>query len=135
MITRRGLLSVLGGRAPASPPGVQPKPFSLGEFYSKREPARTLPAFQVRDDGVTTETTRVGVPRRARIHEGACLAHRSFCTVCSERCPIAGAIVVELGKPRIVDGLCDGCGMCASVCPAPTNAISLDPPLAGRVAR
>lgn len=53
-----------------------------------------------------------------------CLAYqRSFCTTCSERCPEDGAIVVEMGVPRIVADKCTGCGVCNEVCPAPRNAV------------
>lgn len=58
----------------------------------------------------------------------ACLAHTgTFCSVCSERCPVEGAIETRDGKPRIRDGVCTGCGVCASVCPAPVNAIVVMP--------
>lgn len=58
----------------------------------------------------------------------ACLAHAgSFCTVCSERCPVPGAIDVVAGRPSIRADVCTGCGVCASVCPAPTNAIVVMP--------
>ncbi len=64
----------------------------------------------------------------AWIQTMACLAHTgSFCTVCSERCPVPEAIEVVAGKPRIREGTCTGCGVCAGVCPAPTNAIVVMP--------
>jgi MinD superfamily P-loop ATPase len=57
-----------------------------------------------------------------------CLAHnQSICTVCSERCPIDGAIELTDGKPHIIDENCTGCGVCHSVCPAPVNAIMIMP--------
>ena len=69
----------------------------------------------------------------AWIQTMACLAHTgSFCTVCSERCPVPGAIEVAMGKPRILENECTGCGVCAAVCPAPVNAIVVMP-LADRV--
>lgn len=53
-----------------------------------------------------------------------CLAYQgSFCSTCRERCPIPGAIVVERGLPRVNPALCDGCGICHDLCPAPVNAI------------
>jgi len=74
---------------------------------------------------------RADQPRRmgvAWIQTMACLAHTgSFCTVCSERCPVAGAIEVKAGKPRIREDVCTGCGVCAGVCPAPTNAVVVMP--------
>jgi ferredoxin-type protein NapG len=64
----------------------------------------------------------------AWIQEMACLAHTgSFCTVCSERCPVPGAIEVRRGKPTIRADVCTGCGTCLAVCPAPSNAIVVMP--------
>ena len=64
----------------------------------------------------------------AWIQTMACLAHTgSFCTVCSERCPVPEAIEVRAGKPRIREDVCTGCGVCAAVCPAPTNAVVVMP--------
>jgi Pyruvate/2-oxoacid:ferredoxin oxidoreductase delta subunit len=57
-----------------------------------------------------------------------CLAYqRSFCSTCSERCPVPGAIRVENGLPRVDSEHCTGCGVCQELCPAPTNAILLIP--------
>ena len=56
-----------------------------------------------------------------------CLAYSSFCTVCSERCPVPGAMKVEKGIPMVVADLCTGCAVCRDVCPAPTNAVLLIP--------
>jgi ferredoxin-type protein NapG len=68
---------------------------------------------------------RMGV---AYIEKMACLAHTgSFCSVCSERCPVPGAIEVANGRPRIREDVCTGCGVCAFVCPAPTNAVVVLP--------
>lgn len=53
-----------------------------------------------------------------------CLAYQSsFCSVCSEHCPVPGAIQVEQGRPFIVADACTACGKCQEVCPAPRNAI------------
>jgi MinD superfamily P-loop ATPase len=55
-----------------------------------------------------------------------CLAYQgSFCSVCFERCPELGAIVVTQGKPRVNPDLCTGCRICHDVCPAPKNAVFL----------
>ncbi len=57
-----------------------------------------------------------------------CVAHHgTTCTVCSERCPVEGAITIEVGKPIVNEELCTGCGVCRYVCPAPENAILLMP--------
>ncbi len=64
---------------------------------------------------------------RVEIDESACLAHqRSFCSVCSERCPVPSAIVVTAGRPRIDPAGCTGCGQCIPVCPAPVMALRLE---------
>ncbi|MBZ0237287.1 MAG: 4Fe-4S binding protein, partial [Deltaproteobacteria bacterium] len=60
-----------------------------------------------------------------RVLESACLATRSFCSVCVERCPRPGAIVVAHGRPRVVPEACDGCGRCVAACPAPVLAFTL----------
>ena len=68
------------------------------------------------------------VAKKAIIQGRHCLAYqRSFCSTCSERCPVEGAIKVEMGIPQIVADTCTGCGICAEVCPAPTNAILMMP--------
>jgi ferredoxin-type protein NapG len=57
-----------------------------------------------------------------------CLAfQKSFCTVCSEQCPVDGAIGIDGGKPVINDAACTGCGVCQYACPAPQNAILVLP--------
>ena len=70
------------------------------------------------------------VPRigTARIEIFDCLAHQNgICMSCSERCPVPGALTLTLGKPTINADLCTGCGICASVCPAPRPAIAILP--------
>jgi Na+-translocating ferredoxin:NAD+ oxidoreductase RNF subunit RnfB len=63
-------------------------------------------------------------PKTAIIQGRFCLAYRnSFCSVCSERCPVPGAIVTERGIPRVVPSACTGCAVCYEVCPAPRKAI------------
>lgn len=64
----------------------------------------------------------------AKIDIFTCIAHTgSFCTVCSEHCPVDGAIEITNGKPRIIEQMCTGCGVCQHVCPAPANAVLLMP--------
>ncbi len=64
----------------------------------------------------------------SRVTEHLCLAyHHTTCTICSERCPVDGAITVTDGKPTIIEDTCTGCGVCRYVCPAPENAILLMP--------
>lgn len=80
-------------------------------------PAAAAPARRA------TPGTRVAV-----IAGRHCLAYQhSFCTTCSERCPVEGAIVIEGGFPRVLADRCTGCEICHQVCPAPENAILLVP--------
>jgi ferredoxin len=135
-----------GGREPTA------DVFSLDAFYAKRDADRTIPAFAIRA-AAATATTRVGVgPSLSAAHAAPgeteivvaaataiardqvpavlahrCLATRSFCSVCVERCPVPGAIVVELGRPRVEPARCDGCGLCVLTCPAPVLAFELVP--------
>lgn len=64
----------------------------------------------------------------ASIRDPYCLAHQgTSCTVCSEQCPVEGALAVVNGKPVINDAACTGCGVCQYVCPAPYNAVLILP--------
>lgn len=65
-------------------------------------------------------------PQLALILDRFCLAWQgSFCSVCVERCPEPGAILTEMGKPRVNPDMCTGCRICHDVCPAPKNAVFL----------
>lgn len=66
-------------------------------------------------------------PKVAVIQGRFCLAYTSFCTVCSERCPVPGAMKVAQGIPLVVADACTGCGVCHEVCPAPPNAVLMLP--------
>lgn len=55
-----------------------------------------------------------------------CLAKSSFCSVCTERCPVPGALALVDGVP-VVTPACTGCGLCIRMCPAPVNAFQLVP--------
>ena len=64
----------------------------------------------------------------ASIRTPNCLAYNgTICTVCSERCPVEGAIDLIGGRPRIDEATCTGCGVCQHVCPAPYNAVLILP--------
>lgn len=68
----------------------------------------------------------VPVAAPLRLLRDRCLAwQKSFCTVCAERCPEPGAIVLDGGRPILVDERCTRCGVCIAVCPAPVNAFEL----------
>jgi ferredoxin-type protein NapG len=51
----------------------------------------------------------------------------SPCSVCTERCPVPGAMEFIEDLPAVNERLCTGCGICQHVCPAPNNAILLLP--------
>jgi ferredoxin-type protein NapG len=65
---------------------------------------------------------------RATIDAVNCVAYQGrACSACVDDCPIPGAIELVNEKPRIVQDVCTGCGVCQFVCPAPDNAILLMP--------
>jgi len=132
------------------PPEARPAPverapgFSLDAFYARRGAAEAPPPSPLRPGLPEVATTRVGLgPRRApgggglhalaipeggkvRLRAHACLALTgSFCSTCSERCPVPGAILVEAGRPRVDEQVCTGCGVCVGVCPAPINGFDI----------
>jgi len=140
-VSRRDLFGWLPGRAPTEPAA---RPFSLDDLYAQRKsaPASPMPTFRVFHDVAPVPTSSIGtpvgaptqaprpVPRPfagvARVRADACLAYRSFCSACAERCPLPNAIVVDaLGRPRVDESLCDGCGVCLTVCPAPVLAFEI----------
>ncbi len=105
-ISRRDLFRSLLGRRT----GFQPVPDIPGPGWKPQ-----LPNSQ---DGCS--------PPLALILDRFCLAWQgSFCSVCVERCPEPGAILTEMGKPRVNPELCTGCRICHDVCPAPKNAVFL----------
>jgi len=58
----------------------------------------------------------------------SCLPYQgTACTMCSDQCPVPGAIAFEEGFPVIVPEICTGCRICHDVCPAPVNAILMIP--------
>ena len=86
-----------------------------------------LPCIDVCEPDVLSRAVPI-MMGTARITNQTCLAyHNQSCTVCSEQCPVEGAIEVIAGQPRIVEETCTGCGVCRYVCPSPENAILLMP--------
>ncbi|MBA4150236.1 MAG: 4Fe-4S binding protein [Verrucomicrobia bacterium] len=69
------------------------------------------------------------VEARVAIVQGRfCLAYqKSFCSTCIERCPVEGAITLRDNYPMVNAELCNGCGICHELCPAPRNAILMMP--------
>lgn len=155
-LSRRSLFDVFrkGAERPGEPvttsepiekPAKALSGFSLGEFYAARPAESALPHFAVKW-AQASETTSVGsgatpglqlgdaeapVPFRGRlsVRASGCLAFDgSGCSVCSERCPTEGAIVLDdRMRPRIVNETCTKCGICVFVCPAPTGGFALEP--------
>lgn len=67
---------------------------------------------------------REAAPEVAVIAGRLCLPYQGTpCTMCSDQCPVPGAITFEDGLPMIVPDVCTGCRVCHVVCPAPSNAI------------
>jgi len=129
-VSRRGLFSLLTGNKKEVDKPEKPAGFSLSDFYAKRKANDTIPHFRVHGADVprAVKSTNIGLGEPEpegvmRIFPDACLGYTSFCSVCSERCPVEGAIVIEAGRPRIVESACDGCGECLRVCPAPKKAL------------
>lgn len=102
---------------------------SRRDFLSRLIPTRRPPV--ARPSAAAPQVSppvKSAQPTLAIIAGRHCLAYQSsFCSVCRERCPVPGAVVVERGIPRIDPTLCDGCRICHEVCPAPVNAIRLIP--------
>lgn len=64
----------------------------------------------------------------ALIQSHDCLnALGTACSVCVERCPSEGALVLQNNRPHVNTSLCTGCGVCHHVCPAPNNAVIILP--------
>lgn len=128
-VSRRGLLGKLLGDRPSAPAPEVESDGLVPEVSEQSAPATDLeapsPAWLARE---RARTVMASTPQVARITSFTCIA-ASGCSVCSERCPEPGAIVLTHGRPRVEEALCTGCGACAEACPAPTLAISLLPRL------
>jgi ferredoxin-type protein NapG len=71
---------------------------------------------------------RIDAPQVAVIAARSCLPYQGTpCTMCSDQCPVPGAIVFEDDLPMVVPETCTGCRICWDVCPAPVNAILMIP--------
>lgn len=139
--------------APASGGGFSLESFYSSRAQAGEATGSSIPVFSLREGLVVPQEglSRIGMapalstpesvsapgPGRCaapvagmvvRVRPQLCLAWQgSFCSTCSERCPVEGAISVELGRPRVEESRCNGCGLCVQACPAPLNALEFLP--------
>lgn len=86
-------------------------------------PAPQPPTAEVEGDGPVGNLDRLAV-----ISGRDCLAFQGeACTVCHDRCPVPGSIVIVDGLPQVEPAVCVGCGVCHDVCPAPDTAVRVVP--------
>lgn len=98
---------------------------AITRLFGKRPPVDSSPASAIFGNA---PDTGVPVHRVAVIAARQCIAlPPGFCRVCVERCPLPGAMSVVNGVPMVNAAVCDGCGLCAEVCPAPRKAILMLP--------
>lgn len=68
-------------------------------------------------DEAVQEKPPLPVLARARIDTHSCLPYRGpECGACEASCPVPGALVFELARPRIDETLCTGCALCRQAC-------------------
>lgn len=68
---------------------------------------------------------------RASIDTDTCLPYKGpECGACAGSCPVPGALVWDLQKPRIDPELCVGCGLCREACILDPKAITIASSLA-----
>ena len=99
----------------------------VGRTFRATVDTALKPVEKTASVSTTPSSATEAISKVAVIQGRFCLAYSSFCTVCSERCPVPGAMKVEKGIPMIVADVCTGCGVCHEVCPAPINAVLLVP--------
>lgn len=64
----------------------------------------------------------------ARVLPFNCIA-ATGCSSCVTHCPLPGALLLEGARVHVDTHVCDGCGRCREVCPAPEPAIDILPVL------
>lgn len=120
-VSRRGLFGRLLGRASEAPPAASPPAPPAPEA----RPAGPSPAPSGRPKPGPMRPGKAGT---FAIANHLCLAWKgTTCSTCREKCPVPGAVVIDLGKPTIDATLCTGCGDCVAVCPASILAIRFVP--------
>ena len=61
------------------------------------------------------KAARIGV---ARLDPSICLSYTaSSCNLCYTDCPYEAVALDESGNPFVMEGKCNGCGVCENVCP------------------
>ena len=95
--------------------------FSLGECdfcgdCFKVCPTEALAPFDVEAARAgDVSAVRIGV---AKLNPSICLSYTSnSCNLCFTDCPYEAIELDESGNPVVVDGKCNGCGVCENVCP------------------
>lgn len=100
---------------------------AISRLFGKRPPGAPMtPANRVLAPAEGTENDAEPQLRVAVVSARHCIAlPPGFCRACVERCPLPGAMSVSNGVPMVNAAVCDGCGLCAEICPAPRKAILL----------
>ncbi|MBP6308144.1 MAG: 4Fe-4S binding protein [Burkholderiaceae bacterium] len=80
--------------------------------------------------GADTKDAPSALPRpfaRVTIDTHACLPHQGpECGACEGSCPIPGALVWDMYRPRIDPEHCVGCALCRAACIAQPSAIKIE---------
>lgn len=80
------------------------------------------------DDKDKDQEQPIPLPRlaRAEIDTTHCLPYSGpECGACRDSCPVPGALLWSMEKPRIEPEHCIGCGLCREACIAAPNAIGI----------
>ena len=86
------------------------------------------PCIQVCEEKALQPGAAIDMGTAHLIHN-KCLAYQGqICDYCYQYCPLKNsAITMATDQPRINEAVCNGCGMCEYLCPAPGKAILVAP--------